>query len=403
MKKETNQATHGYWWLVKQANTLSRIILTSISNISNHLAIGTTKVILNFLQKLAFLTSRLINIISINKLQLYQYEGIEKFSNKKINILLSLDDESKNFFKNLIGDKFKLQKEYGNLSLKKINKIIIKNSSHDIAIIKADLFYRKYLQRHGYHIIPEYISFSSYPSSTIENIMTTFNQEVIQELEKASAYQLTYDITSNYNDFKNFYQKMYLPYINWKHQSHAKIASFSSILFLYHQGAKILQIKENNEIIFSGIFIERKHSIKTYYAAFMQGKYDYLKKGVTALSYYYLIKYAYNKNKKSIDFGTARPFITDGMFKYKSKWGMNIELSPPGISQIFSIKFKTNSASVRSFLLNNSFISLENNELIGNFFIDQKENKSMQNEILTNNLKGLSDIRYTTTREFLNK
>jgi len=403
MKHKNKQVEnlHGYWWLENQQNSLSKIIFHLILRISIHLPASTKHDFLTFIETLALFISRLTNIFSIYRLPLYEYEGIEKKSNKKINILISADKESSDYFQNLVGKNMKLKNDFGNLSLFKILKIIKENKNYDMAILKTDIFYQKYLNHHKYLTLPEYVSFNFSQKSSVNNILTSFSQEIIDELNKDNRSETTYEISTKLNDFIMFYNKMYLPYVTWKHHSNAKIVTFSSILFLYHQGGKILFIKEKNEIIFAGLFLERKNTIKTYYAAFMQDKFEYLKKGVTARSYYYILKYALKNNKLSIDFGTARPFINDGLFKYKSKWGMKLQLSPPGISQIYSLKFKNNSVSVRNFLSSNPFIFLEKKNLIGIYFIDKKNKNSLHKKTHSNNLKGLSDIRFTSPRDFL--
>ena len=47
--------------------------------------------------------------------------------------------------------------------------------------------------------------------------------------------------------------------------------------------------------------------IQATYAGIMDGKFDCIKQGVIAGSYYYLIKYAKQIGVKSINFGSCRP------------------------------------------------------------------------------------------------
>ena len=95
----------------------------------------------------------------------------------------------------------------------------------------------------------------------------------------------------------------------------------------------------------------------------MKEKFDHVKRGVIAASYYYLIQYSKKSSAKLIDLGSCRPFVNDGLFNYKRKWGTKIGKSENEFSEIYSFKQCSNNKGIKSFLINNPFIYLEKNRL----------------------------------------
>jgi hypothetical protein len=156
---------------------------------------------------------------------------------------------------------------------------------------------------------------------------------------------------------------MYLPYISWKYGIFIKYANFYSIKHIFEQGGNILFIKRNNEYFFGGLFLKKKDKIFATYAGIMEGKFNCIHQGVIAGSYYYLISYAKNKGVKSINFGSCRPFIKDGLFSYKRKWGIKIEKTASENSENYFLKIFNNNQAMKTFLKNNPFIYFEKNRI----------------------------------------
>ena len=119
----------------------------------------------------------------------------------------------------------------------------------------------------------------------------------------------------------------------------------------------------NEKEIFGGLFLVDRNKIITNYAGISDGYFNHLQNGVMALSYLLMIQHAKDIGCSKIDFGTTRPFLQDGLYKFKRKWGMNVEITSPFFSDIFSIRILSESKAMKSFLHNNKFFYLSNKKL----------------------------------------
>lgn len=243
--------------------------------------------------------------------------------------------------------------------------------SPDLFIVKSDMFFKKYYQKNGCMILPEYVSFHLDTSKDFNKIFQQVSDDVKKDIDKAQQTGYTYQIRNDRLAFSYFYHHMYYPYMKWKHTTSDRIASYATIRYLAARGAEILFIKHEQSYIFGGMFLEKDNKIETLYAGLMKGKFNHLHNGIMALSYYFLIEISKNRNCHSIDFGTAPPFIQDGLYVYKNKWNMRIKPSSPVFSDIFAMKIIKNNASIEEFIKSHPF----------HVFQDKKNTTSITKEL----------------------
>jgi len=197
----------------------------------------------------------------------------------------------------------------------------------------------------------------------LDSVYKKFSKSIKEDIRKMKKYGYNYEITQDLDKLKMFYYKMYIPYISWKYGKTGVYANFYAIKHLFERGSKLLLIKLDDEYMFGGLFSIKKDKVFATFAGVMEGKFDYIQQGVITASYLYLIQLSKESGANIIDFGSCRPFVNDGVFVYKRKWGTKIEKTGNENTKIFSFKACNDSKGIKSFLTNNPFIYLEKNQL----------------------------------------
>ena len=352
------------WWLVREQDTIKYKIIRKITNVCINLPKPIRKKVLAMIDQFIIIFSRFFLIISQLLLTAYIVSGKEKHNKKNLTILFIGDKKIFPYLSSLLFSEYPEIEKNFNVFIWNIKKIINKNNlSIDAIFIKNDRFYSHYFEKQGYIVIPEWISTTLDVSEPLEKIYKNFSKSVKEDIRKIKKYNYSYDISQDPSILDMFYYKMYLPYISWKYGIFIKYANFYSIKHIFEQGGKILFIKRNNEYFFGGLFLKKKEKIYATYAGIMKGKFDCIHQGVIAGSYYYLITYAKKVGVKSINFGSCRPFINDGLFSYKRKWGIKIEKTGNENSENYFFKILNNNQVMSSFIKNNPFITFENNKI----------------------------------------
>jgi len=352
------------WWQIGQENTINYKIMKSIIRTSYILPKNFRKNIFSFFDEVFFLISRLFSILNQIPLTAYIFTGKEKNSKEKIKIMYISNTTFDPYISKLIFlDQPKMENKFKINIINYKKKIKKLNSKIDGILLKNDRFYSGYFEKQGFTSIPEWISTKLYITESWDNYKKNLSKSVKEDLRKIKKNKFTYEISHEKDKIKMFYYKMYLPYITKKYRKIESCAHFYAIKHLFETGNEILFIKQNDEYIFGGVFLKKKNKIYASYAGVMQGKYDYIQKGAIAASYYYLIQHSIENNAKEIDLGSCRPFVNDGLFSYKKKWGAEIEKMGNECPQNYFFKVVNNKKSIKKFLSSNPAITMEKNHI----------------------------------------
>jgi len=247
----------------------------------------------------------------------------------------------------------------------------------DLVFLGVDRFFLKFLSNRGFFTLPEWVFFTRSTKKPIPKISrSSKNRRLVGDLRKIRKYNYSYEITHDPEKFSYFYHHMYLPYVRKRFEDLTLHTSFEKMKKTFENG-HLLLVKRENEYLAASLNAVGAESVFPHYVGVKDGKTDYVKHGALGATYYFTILWAQEKGFKRVDFGHCRPFLNDGVFRYKKKWGMEIEGERSRcVKNIFGLKVCNVSQGVLDFLVNNPFI-----------FIDQGKLKSL---ILTRQENPLS-------------
>ena len=365
MKKQGGKPYHKKFsfspWFVKEESSISCRVLKKFSDITSYFPKPLKNWITSFSGEFLLIISRFISIFSQFSLNAYIVNGIEKTSKKEIFILYVGDEKLCPYLSELLFvNKPKIDKEFKFRIWNYKKKIKEISSKIDGVFIKSDRFYTRYFEKQGYTTIPEWVTIKVDISEPLEKVYSNCTNGMKEEIKKIKKYGFTYEITEDIDKLRFFYNKMYLPYISWKYGKFGRVYNYYTIKNFFNRGCKILFIKQNDQYLFGGVFLQKDKEVITSYAGVMQGKYDRIKQGLITASYYYLIQHSKEIGANLVDFGSCRPFVKDGLYNYKRKWGALIGKSGNECAQIYSIKFLSDKNEVNTFFENNPLVPFKN-------------------------------------------
>lgn len=175
--------------------------------------------------------------------------------------------------------------------------------------------------------VPEWVRFKMDISRPLQEIVENWKHKGGEEnLRKIRKYHFTCEETQDFDKLHEFYHYMYLPHLQQRLGNMAHVASLGYMRGLLENGTLLLL---NNRIVdLAGMLINVRGS--TPRAAFIAVRHadpEYLRQGAMSALYYHGIAWAQSKGYRQMDFGHCRPVMSDGLFRYKRKWGMHVEKS----------------------------------------------------------------------------
>lgn len=168
-------------------------------------------------------------------------------------------------------------------------------------------------------------------------------------------YKLTYEILTDKENFDNFIDNFYKPYISKRHGEEAIIGDLHMV-WKSSVNPFLLAIKENGVIVALSLNERSGDYISLLNLGLLDGNEEYLQHGAIGALYYFGIFEGKLKGCKYFDAGVSRPFITDGLTKYKISWGAEFvsEYSPAGEYVWLGVNHRSSMA--REFTGNNPFM-----------------------------------------------
>lgn len=299
------------------------------------------------------------------RLPVYLLQGKEKGSGTNLTTLFLGGEKTIPYLSNLLYSEEPRKEKIGKIFIWKIkSKLNLNHCRADLIFIKIDGLFSRFLARQEFIIIPEWVLFMLDLSKPLQEVWKlSKNKSLSEDLRRIRKHKYSYEITRDPAKFEYFYHQMYLPYIAKRYGKLMLLTDFHHMKRIFEKGV-LLMVKKKNEYLAGNIIVMHNKSVLSAYIGIRQGKIEYLKQGALAASYYFTILWAKEKGYKWLDFGHCRPFLNDGVFCYKKKWGMEIKRSKR-YRVVFGLKICNFYQGVQDFLTNSPFIFIYHGQFKG--------------------------------------
>jgi hypothetical protein len=176
---------------------------------------------------------------------------------------------------------------------------------------------------------------------------------VVRRIRK---YNLTYEILTKPEDFEFFNERIYIPYIS---KRYAEEASMDDLDKSWNSSPSVIMaVKEQGAIVGASLIRKSEDSLVLKRLGLLDGNDEYRLHGVIGALYYFGIVEGQKTGCRFFDLGGTRPFLTDGLTKYKMGLGAEFvtELSPQ--KEYLWMGINKDSAQAKNLLDENPFMHI---------------------------------------------
>ena len=217
----------------------------------------------------------------------------------------------------------------------------------DLTIVRLDRLSGRWLFERTHLMVPEFLGTWLDVPEDPERLAHA-SHSLRMDLRVMRRAHFTYELSRKMEDFEVFYHKMYLPLVLNRYGEHAVIRSVSRVRRHFRRG-ELLWVCKNGRRIAAGL-LQRHGSVLHYMAVGTRnGESAARKMGAMTALYHRAITYAREFGLSRMDFGGVRPVLTDGLVRYKRKWGMRLTTHPGSHYGLF-VHWNRLSAPVAAFL-----------------------------------------------------
>jgi hypothetical protein len=197
---------------------------------------------------------------------------------------------------------------------------LFKSNNLDMVIAEISPIVMNHFQNWDGYIIPEWIRMKiniNRPLSEICNERVSDFSDVKRKIRK---HNLTYEMLTGEDSFRYFNDKFYIPYITKRHGKEAWIEDLDTICES-SSSPSLMAIKEDGVMVGASTIRKKEESLFLMNLGLLDGNEEYRRHGVIGAIYYFGLLEGQKMGCQYLDVGGTRPFLTDGLTRYKMKLG----------------------------------------------------------------------------------
>ncbi len=229
---------------------------------------------------------------------------------------------------------------------------LINSVNLDFVISEISPIALKHFQEFKGYIIPEWITMKINIDCPLGDVRKRSSSHFSDVLRLIRKYNLTYEILSDKESFNYFNEKLYLPYITKRHGEEAWIEDLS-ITWNQSPTPLLIAVREDGVIVAESLIRQSGDSLRLMRLGLLNGNDDYLHHGVIGALYYFSILEGQNFGCRYLDLGGTRPFLTDGLTKFKLRFGGEFESKLSSTKEYLWLGINENSGTAKDFMRRN--------------------------------------------------
>jgi len=232
----------------------------------------------------------------------------------------------------------------------------------DLTIARVDRLSARLFLDGDYLAVPEWIgSWRAVPDDAAK--LARDSHSIEEDLRKIRREGFTAEVSHAEADFDMFYRTMYVPFMSNRHGKHAVIRNVHQLHKWFRHGGLVWVRRRDQRL--AGSLLQRREDV-VYKRAIgtADGDWAPAKAGALAALYYYELQYARTQGCARVDFGGSRASLTDGLLRFKRKWGVRI-VDEPHFRYDFLVHWNRLDARSVAFLAQTPLIFRRRGELWG--------------------------------------
>jgi|WetSurMetagenome_2_1015567.scaffolds.fasta_scaffold06913_4 hypothetical protein len=235
---------------------------------------------------------------------------------------------------------------------------LIKSYNLDMVVSEISPNIYNYFQKSNGYIVPTWVTMRININRPMSEVCQRSISDFSDVKRKIRKYCLTYEIQSEKINIKYFIDNFYLPYITKRHKEEAWIENLSDVL-KSTPSPLLMTIKEGKEIVGAALFRNSDESLFLMRLGLLDGNEEYRQHGVIGSIYYFGILEGQIRGCRYLDVGGTRPFLTDGLTKFKIGLGAEFVSKQSPAKDYLWVGVNEHSTVASEFIKKNPFMHVD--------------------------------------------
>lgn len=194
--------------------------------------------------------------------------------------------------------------------------------SADLTIIRVDRLSARTIFGSDYLAVPEWVGTRLTVPDNLDALVRS-SSNIERDVRRVRRHNYVPVVSSGEEDVDLFYHSFYLPLSKARYKETLVVRPVHDLRRRVRQGG-ILWMQRERQRVAALLFEEKRGTLDVLAVGTMDGNPVLMKEGAIAALYYFVIKLARTRGYHTVDFRGSRPSLSDGVLRYKSKWGTTL-------------------------------------------------------------------------------
>ena len=312
---------------------------------------------------LNFLRNFSSSIRLFSKVRAAIISGKEKHSGQSLSALYIGHLANFHFIMSKVYSDFNVTEEYAGIHFLTIMQWVeAYEKKVDLIFVDLEIVFSIMLRPDHFVVMPSWVRQRLHIPEDMEGVLAGMHRKTKKELRRILKQGFTYGISRSVEDLRHFYHEMYVPHIISRYGDQAIVVSEQE-LFRRSHGCELIQLFHNGRLI-QGVVVHKGRCLTIGWIGVSRGVEPDAMRGASDALDFFAVSYGLKSGCAAIDFGTTRPLLNDGVFRYKRKWGTHVRKCRVPKGNIF-VRPSRFVPSTIGFFTNNPLVVRDGNKLAG--------------------------------------
>lgn len=220
---------------------------------------------------------------------------------------------------------------------------------YDLLIVECELMEQMPDKKRKSWYVPRWIR------TYVDVPLTKLSNSYKYNLRVVNKHQLDYWVTTDPEVVKEFYDEMYIPFINKRHEERSLPMQLAALQQAIANGkAELLLVRDDEQKNIAGMVIDyRKPVANLWSVATWHADEAIFAKSAVFACYHFSFQYLLEKGHEKVSLGFSRSFLNDKVLQFKMKFGFKILFPTLKGFAIYPLRYST---ELGSFLAQQPFV-----------------------------------------------
>ena len=227
----------------------------------------------------------------------------------------------------------------------------------DLVIVEAAKHVIRRLPGRNAIVLPQFVRHMVDVRGDWQQVKSRFHKKARHEWNQVQKQNYEYEISHDAQDFEAFYRDMYLPTMRTRHGDLASPTSIDEAREYFRRGF-LFWLKRDGQRACASLGYTEQGILHFLIMGVLAADEQLMKEGVVTAMNLLRLHWANQNGFAGVNFLGSNPFLNDGLFQYKRRWGGAINV-PPHLHRQLWIKINRRTPAVAEFLQSNPLITVD--------------------------------------------